>query len=150
MQQSERIEDNPAALAKFTELARGERFRAAFGLLHERTIDEETLHSLNVDGLAREIRLWVSAYEPQLSRKILLETIHRPPHLTTNDRAAYQVRHLDMMEDFAGTLQALERHNVHATRGDISPEFAAWAEERLPKPGFHERIRRHIDLGERA
>jgi hypothetical protein len=148
----QRIEDNPAALERFTRLASAGNFRDATQIvLLDFTIDEATVRalaaSLKQEQLATEVELFAQGYEPQIQRRILLRQVKRPAHVSTHARASYHLRHYDMLEEFARALQALATFNVHATREDISPELAAWAESREHEPGIGERISTHFDLG---
>ena len=148
---TQRIEDTAAFEQFSARLGRNQFHDACNMLLTDGglTVDQVTLERISTDA-AREVGMFARSREAMLNRKILIPKLDRAPYLrgSGNARAVYQLRHWDMLTDFARALQALVEFQVCATRADITPELASWAAERAKDPGMHDRIARHFDLTE--
>jgi hypothetical protein len=140
-----RIEDSPQQLAQFKKLIADHKYRDAFIVLGECTIEQATVEALGSDAV-REVRIYAESYEAQLNRKILLPTIQRLPPLRGHARATYQLRHHDLMDEHPRALNVLERFQVRATRHDITADLAEWADEQRRDPMRSALIDTHFDL----
>jgi hypothetical protein len=140
------ITDHPAVFARFRGSASRGFFRDALQLLHDYAITEQAIRELEIPRLLDEVRLFARAYEPQLRRQILIPdaATEQLPHVSTDARAAYRLRHYDMLEDYARCLQLLDMFAVCASLDDITPELAAWVRSHVSSPSFADRIRRHF------